>query len=69
MTRREWLLVAGLVALFALNAWQSSRLEDSLNRIGRQLDAQEQARIDMIEARVIALEKTQARLRAKIEED
>jgi cell division protein FtsB len=61
-------MLAGLLALLALNLWQGRNTERAIERVSTQLDAQEQARIDMLEARVISLEKTQARLRAKIEE-
>ncbi|MHC5066461.1 MAG: hypothetical protein ACYTG5_21100 [Planctomycetota bacterium] len=68
MTRREWVLMVILAALLALNFWQGVTTQRSIEQVSSQLDAKKQAEIDMLEARIIALEKTQARLRAKVEE-
>ena len=67
MSRREWLLLVALLAALFLDFWQDRQTEKALTAISQQLDANERARIDMLEARIIALEKTQARLRAEVE--
>jgi len=69
MSKREWILVIALALLLGLVVYQGQQVERSLDRIGHQLDAQEQARIDLLEARIVALEKTQARLRARLENE
>ena len=77
-TRREWVSVVVAAAILALVLWgqwsgqrqamaSDEMTRQALERISQQLDAKEQARIDMLEARIIALEKTQARLRARTE--
>ena len=69
MSKREWLLALALGLMLAVVLWQGRAMEKSLDRLQVQLDAREQARIDMLEARVISLERKTAKLEAKAEED
>ena len=62
---REWALILALVLVVALVLWQGRSTEKTLTRLEAQLDAKEQARIDLLEARVIVLEKNVAELKAK----
>lgn len=61
-------MLAGLLALLAMNLWQGRTTERALDRISVQLDAKERARIDMLEARVIVLEKALTRMETRQEE-
>ena len=73
MTKREWVMLGIALLVIGLALWTNylgqRQVIRSLDSLSQQLDAKEQARIDLLEARVIALEKTQARLRAKVEEN
>ena len=61
------------MVLMMLSLWMNYHsqqgLQRSLDEIGQQLDAREQSRIDMMEARIIVLEKKQAEIRAILKEN
>lgn len=73
MTRREWAFVIAVAALMLLSLWMNyhsqQAVQRSLDGISQQLDAKEQARIDMLEARIISNERVIARLQAELEGD
>lgn len=81
MTRREWWLAGGLVIALLVIAWltgrhqqrqgeiarELARMHETLSRLEREIESGARTERQMLEARVIVLEKVQGRIRARLE--